>query len=72
MPAKILNLPNIKVDEEVDEEINRKVYKGNFFFSLRPDQFNSVFYITLKIKYRRGEQKKKYIILQFYWLKNVE
>ena len=32
MPAKILNLPNIKVDEEVDEEINRKVYKGNFFF----------------------------------------
>ena len=32
MPAKILNLPNIKVDEKVDEEINRKVYKGKFFF----------------------------------------
>ena len=27
--------------------------------SVRPDQFNSVFYITLKIKYRRGKTKKK-------------
>ena len=34
MPAKNLNLPNIKVDEEVDEEVNREVYKEKNFFSL--------------------------------------
>jgi hypothetical protein len=32
MPAKNLNLPNIKVDEEVDEEVNREVYKEKNFF----------------------------------------
>ena len=32
MLAKILNLPNIKVDEEVDEKVNREVYKEKYFF----------------------------------------
>ena len=41
MPAKILNLPNIKVDEEVDEEII-ELTKEKIFFTFGSLQYTRV------------------------------
>jgi hypothetical protein len=62
MPAKNLNLPNIKVDEEVDEEVNREVYKEKNFFSLLVEVISSYSYHMIML-----HKRDSFVKLNFYF-----
>ena len=59
MPAKILNLPNIKVDEEVDEE---KFTKKKIFFRYLVEVISSYSYHPIML-----HKRDSFVKLNFYF-----